>query len=118
MLRSDTRLPDILEAGIRVLIYVGDKDFICNWVGNRRWVDLLEWSGRDAWLAGADTQWADNWGDGHEAEGLTFLKIYGAVSGVVVLGLLRCLAELGGACYVAEEPAGDWRYGTGWDELA
>ena len=85
MLRSDTRLPDILEAGIRVLIYVGDRDFICNWVGIRRWVDALEWSGNEAWLAGTDTVWGDNWGEGHEAEGLTFLKIHGAVSRVAGL---------------------------------
>jgi carboxypeptidase C (cathepsin A) len=28
-------LPDMLASGIRVLIYAGDVDFICNWIGNK-----------------------------------------------------------------------------------
>lgn len=40
-LRSDDLIPDLLHAGVRVLIYAGDQDFICNWLGNRRWVDQL-----------------------------------------------------------------------------
>ena len=35
-----------LEAGIRVLIYVGTEDWICNWMGNKRWVSSLAWSQR------------------------------------------------------------------------
>jgi carboxypeptidase C (cathepsin A) len=39
----------LLERGIRVLIYVGEYDWICNWVGNRAWTEALEWSGGDAY---------------------------------------------------------------------
>ncbi|KAL0062356.1 hypothetical protein AAF712_010767 [Marasmius tenuissimus] len=35
----------LLERGVRVLIYVGTYDWICNWVGNERWTLDLEWSG-------------------------------------------------------------------------
>ncbi|KAF9060263.1 serine carboxypeptidase [Rhodocollybia butyracea] len=35
----------LLERGVRVLIYVGSYDWICNWVGNERWSKALEWSG-------------------------------------------------------------------------
>ncbi|EFX00513.1 carboxypeptidase y precursor [Grosmannia clavigera kw1407] len=40
-------VPDIL-AEIPVLIYAGDADYICNWLGNRAWADALEWSGQKA----------------------------------------------------------------------
>lgn len=40
-------VPDIL-AEIPVLIYAGDADFICNWLGNRAWADSLEWPGQTA----------------------------------------------------------------------
>lgn len=34
----------MLEDGIRVMVYAGDLDLICNWVGNERWVPRwCEW---------------------------------------------------------------------------
>lgn len=35
----------LLERGVRVLVYVGDYDFVCNLVGVERWTRELEWSG-------------------------------------------------------------------------
>lgn len=40
----------LLERGVRVLIYVGTYDWICNWVGNERWTLAMEWSGQDGGL--------------------------------------------------------------------
>ena len=37
-------VPGILDQ-IPVLIYAGDADYICNWLGNRGWTDALEWPG-------------------------------------------------------------------------
>ncbi|KAJ9650863.1 hypothetical protein H2198_009833 [Neophaeococcomyces mojaviensis] len=37
-------VPGILEK-IPVLIYAGDADFICNWLGNKAWSEALEWPG-------------------------------------------------------------------------
>ena len=37
-------IPPMLEAGIDVLIYAGDQDFICNWLGNEKWTLALDWS--------------------------------------------------------------------------
>ncbi|KAH3664284.1 hypothetical protein OGAPHI_004636 [Ogataea philodendri] len=34
----------VLEAGLPVLIYAGDKDYICNWLGNLAWTEALEWT--------------------------------------------------------------------------
>lgn len=38
---------ELLEKNIPVLIYAGDKDFICNWLGNHGWSDALEYSGHE-----------------------------------------------------------------------
>ena len=32
---------DLLEKELPVLIYAGDKDFICNWLGNQAWTNRL-----------------------------------------------------------------------------
>ncbi len=40
-------LPPLLEDGIRVLIYAGEMDFMCNWMGNLAWALGLEWSGQE-----------------------------------------------------------------------
>lgn len=34
----------LLERNISVLIYVGKLDWICNWLGNKAWVDKLDWT--------------------------------------------------------------------------
>ncbi|KAK7182572.1 hypothetical protein DPSP01_012575 [Paraphaeosphaeria sporulosa] len=38
-------VPGILEQ-IPVLIYAGDADYICNWLGNKAWTEALEWPGQ------------------------------------------------------------------------
>ncbi|KAF8544700.1 Alpha/Beta hydrolase protein [Trichophaea hybrida] len=54
LLHGDWMLPfhklvtDLL-AKIPVLIYAGDADFICNWLGNHGWTEKLEWSGKKAY---------------------------------------------------------------------
>ncbi|KAJ8653661.1 hypothetical protein O0I10_010699 [Lichtheimia ornata] len=47
----------LLEDGIRILIYAGDADFICNWMGNKAWVIELPWSGHEEFAAAEDTPW-------------------------------------------------------------
>ncbi|KAJ6788445.1 hypothetical protein PWT90_06555 [Aphanocladium album] len=37
-----------LLAQIPVLIYAGDADYICNWLGNRAWTKALDWPGKAA----------------------------------------------------------------------
>ncbi|KAK5163498.1 uncharacterized protein LTR77_010680 [Saxophila tyrrhenica] len=41
-------VPGILEE-IPVLVYAGDADFICNWLGNLAWTTELEWPGQKAY---------------------------------------------------------------------
>ncbi|GIL92291.1 hypothetical protein Vretimale_18448 [Volvox reticuliferus] len=57
-LRSyDQLLPAMLDDGIRVMIYAGDLDLICNWVGNERWVDALAWEQSEAWPSATPEEW-------------------------------------------------------------
>ncbi|KAI5367878.1 Putative peptidase S10, serine carboxypeptidase, propeptide, carboxypeptidase Y [Septoria linicola] len=42
-------VPGILKE-IPVLIYAGDADFICNWLGNLAWTKALEWPGQKAYV--------------------------------------------------------------------
>ena len=51
------KIPVLLEAGIPVLVYAGDQDFICNWLGNKAWTLALEWSGKDAFNKAEDRLW-------------------------------------------------------------
>ncbi|KAI7365636.1 Carboxypeptidase Y [Hortaea werneckii] len=41
-------VPDILKE-IPVLVYAGDADFICNWLGNLAWTSELEWPGHESY---------------------------------------------------------------------
>jgi cathepsin A (carboxypeptidase C) len=38
-------VPSLLEQ-IPVLVYAGDADYICNWLGNKAWTEALEWPGQ------------------------------------------------------------------------
>ncbi|XP_057457338.1 serine carboxypeptidase-like [Lotus japonicus] len=46
MRNLEVGIPTLLEDGIKVLVYAGEEDLICNWLGNSRWVDAMEWSGQ------------------------------------------------------------------------
>ncbi|KAK0455790.1 serine carboxypeptidase [Desarmillaria tabescens] len=71
----------LLERKVRVLVYVGNYDFICNWVGNNAWTLALDWSGKESfvneelreWFVGEKTA-----GLTRSNQGLTFATIEGA----------------------------------------
>jgi cathepsin A (carboxypeptidase C) len=75
-------VPKILEQ-IPVLIYAGDADYICNWLGNQAWTEALKWPGQKAFnkasvddlkLAGED----DEYGKIKTSGNFTFMRIYAA----------------------------------------
>ena len=69
---------DLLDkAGIPVLIYAGDVDFICNYMGNRAWTNALEWSGKSDFAAADEHEWK-GYGLARSADNLTFLQVYDA----------------------------------------
>jgi len=53
-------IPDLLHDGIEVLIYAGDEDFICNWLGNKAWTLALDWDNKDAFNKAEDKEWQTN----------------------------------------------------------
>ena len=40
-LGDDVRI--LLEGGVNVLVYSGDKDYVCNWRGGEKWTNTLNW---------------------------------------------------------------------------
>ncbi|KAE8732678.1 Serine carboxypeptidase 3 [Hibiscus syriacus] len=46
MRNYEVGIPALLEVGIRLLVYAGDYDLICNWIGNSNWVHAMAWSGQ------------------------------------------------------------------------
>ncbi|WJX74328.1 Serine carboxypeptidase-like 48 [Trifolium repens] len=46
MKNLEVGIPALLEDGINLLVYAGEYDLICNWLGNSRWVDAMNWSGQ------------------------------------------------------------------------
>ena len=52
-----TQLPVLLEAQVPILIYAGDADFICNWMGNEAWTLTLDWSGAEAYRSATEEDW-------------------------------------------------------------
>jgi carboxypeptidase C (cathepsin A) len=39
-------LAELLNDGLRILIFAGDADLVCNWIGNRAWTLAIEWQGK------------------------------------------------------------------------
>ncbi|KAF4677943.1 hypothetical protein FOL47_008047 [Perkinsus chesapeaki] len=43
----------------QVLIYDGELDYICNWIGNKRWVLNLEWEGKEEMRTKHDSEYSN-----------------------------------------------------------
>lgn len=72
---------EILAADIPILIYAGDKDWICNWLGNRDWTNRLEWPHHEEFADAKVQPWfvdGKESGTTKNADLLTFLRIYDA----------------------------------------
>ena len=81
MQNLEKNIPDILAAGVRVLVYVGVQDYICNVEGNKRWVDKMAWAGTDAYAAAPALPWVVGGvkaGTAREAKGLSFVEVFKA----------------------------------------
>lgn len=74
-------LPDLLADGIDVLIYAGDVDYICNWLGNKAWTMKLNWPHAADFQAASDEDWkldGRTVGKLRSSNGLNFMQVYEA----------------------------------------
>jgi len=76
-------IPEMLSRGVEVLVYAGEEDFICNWLGNYWWTQALDWSGKPEYVAAPLAPWTEGpggatFGEAKQAAGLTFVKVAGA----------------------------------------
>jgi cathepsin A (carboxypeptidase C) len=73
-------MPKLLEE-MPVLIYAGDADYICNWLGNHAWTEELEWPGQKG-FNGVDlsplTLDKKEYGKIKSSGNFTFMRIFGA----------------------------------------
>ncbi|OJD22365.1 hypothetical protein ACJ73_06288 [Blastomyces percursus] len=80
------RLVPGLIAAMPVLLYAGDADFICNWLGNKAWADVLEYPDHAKFAAAemnnltiVDNESKDKViGQVKSTGNFTFMRIYGA----------------------------------------
>lgn len=68
---------------IPMLVYAGDGDFICSWLGNQAWTNALDWSGHDAFNSSQPQALrangsAQDYGEIKAANGLAFVRIFNA----------------------------------------
>lgn len=66
-----------------MLLYAGDADFICNWLGNQAWSLALDWPGKkafnDATVKDLKLDNGDKYGRIRNGGGnFTFMQIFGA----------------------------------------
>jgi cathepsin A (carboxypeptidase C) len=83
MLPFQEYVAELLEDGVRALVYAGDADFICNWIGNKAWTKALKWKGKDGFNKARDTIWRPFFtggaaGEARRHENFTFLRVYKA----------------------------------------
>lgn len=74
-----------IEDGVRGLIYAGDLDFICNWLGNEAWALALPWTGQSKFNSTQPVEWMGPDGKAagtiRQAAGITnftFVRVYKA----------------------------------------
>lgn len=72
---------NLLNSKVKVLVYSGDKDWICNWRGGEAWTNSLDWSGKEDFNKDEYKKWnigSQAYGEFKNVENLMFLRVYDA----------------------------------------
>ncbi|XP_051120075.1 serine carboxypeptidase-like [Andrographis paniculata] len=81
MRNLEVGIPALLEDGVKLLVYAGEYDLICNWLGNSRWVDAMEWKGQKEFVSASEVPFQVNGSEAGllKSHGpLSFLKVHDA----------------------------------------
>ncbi|OIW31437.1 carboxypeptidase-like protein S1 [Coniochaeta ligniaria NRRL 30616] len=74
-------LSTVVQSGIQVLVWAGDADWICNWMGNFAAANSLTWSGKTTFASKAVAPYTVNgtsYGEFKSVSNLSWLRVYGA----------------------------------------
>ena len=73
---------ELLDHDVPVLVYAGDKDWICNWLGNEAWTKLLAWKGHAEFARAQPHPWVTAEGEpagvATNYNHFTFLRVFDA----------------------------------------
>ncbi|KAJ6259424.1 hypothetical protein Dda_6326 [Drechslerella dactyloides] len=97
-------LPSVLQK-IPVLIYNGDADYSCNWLGTKAWTESLKWTGQKEYQDAKMLPWSvsgKQLGEYKTTKGLSFVRLFGightaqtTDQATVVLNLLESFLQKG-----------------------
>lgn len=71
----------LLNNNVNVLVYSGNKDFVCNWRGGEAWTSALEWRHSQEFQNATYVEWKEGnntYGEFKAVENLAFLKVFDA----------------------------------------
>lgn len=76
MTDAEPKVIELLKANKKVLVYNGDKDYICNWVGGHMWVNALDWEHKETFNG---QEWEDlGYAASQKYGNFEFLRVYDA----------------------------------------
>ncbi|KIY63058.1 serine carboxypeptidase [Cylindrobasidium torrendii FP15055 ss-10] len=90
MHNSALLLPEIIEDGVKLLVYAGNADMMCNYMGNERWVEALDTVFSEEFLSSPSEPWVtlksgkvagtvrSAGGQGFTAGNVTFVNVHDA----------------------------------------
>jgi len=81
IVNMSNEVQNVISKGIKVLVYSGDKDFVCNWRGGEAWTNALSWSKSDEFKKAEYQKWSlngTNVGEFKSVDNLSFLRVYDA----------------------------------------